>query len=67
MIQHGNLILASLLYDPVYAHTLYITEESTCVLLQVLSIYLEESVTCLETCCVNSPQIYKAKKEVYVY
>jgi hypothetical protein len=46
-----------------YIHTLYITEESTCVRPQVLSIYLEESVTYLDTCCVNSLQIYETKKE----
>jgi len=49
MIQHGNLILASLLYDPVYIHIPYITEESTYVRPQVISIYLEESVTYLDT------------------
>jgi hypothetical protein len=67
MIQHGNLILASLLYGPVCTHTLYITEESICVRPQVLSIYLEESIIYLDKCCVNSPQIYEARKEVYMY
>ena len=65
--KNGNLILAPLLYDPLYIHTLYITEESTCVCPQVLSIYLEESVTYLDTCCVSSPQLHEAKMEVCVY